>query len=135
MKELPEEYWKLLEPNQLKELASSEFVDIGSHGQLHYNLGNISLNAAIDDMKKSKDLLSNLLNQDIDMLSYPDGSYTREVMDAAEKMGYTKQVAVDYRHPSDKEDKRIINRWGISSTTTFETIAFSLNQAFIKNSF
>lgn len=135
MNNLPKEYWKLMNTNQLKELASSEFVDIGSHGHLHYNLGNIELEAAIEDMKKSKELLSNTLNQNVDLLSYPDGSYTKAVVDAAEKMGYTKQVAVNYRHTSDDSDKRIINRWGVSSTTTFETIAFALNKAFIKNSF
>lgn len=133
MKELPEEYWKLLNGNQIKTLASSEFVDIGSHGHLHYNLGNISVDSAIKDMKKSKDILSNLLDKNIDMLSFPDGSYTKEVMDEAEKMGYTKQIAVSYMHPSDVNDKRIINRWGVSSTTTYETVAFSLNKAFIKH--
>jgi len=135
MKSIPKEYWKLLDSNQLKELASSEFVDIGSHGHLHYNLGNIALVAAIEDMKKSKQLLSNAINQNIDLLSYPDGSYTKAVMDAAENLGYTKQVAVNYKHTTDDDDKRIINRWGVSSTTTFETIAFTLNKAFIKNSF
>ena len=135
MRDLPEEYWKLLNSDQIIELASSDFVDIGSHGHLHYNLGNISLNAAIEDMKKSKNLLSNLINEDIDLFSYPDGSYTKEVIDAAQNLGYTKQVAVNYKHNRDIEDKRIINRWGVSSTTTFETIAFTLNKAFIKNSF
>ena len=86
-------------------------------------------------MKKSKQLLSNAINQNIDLLSYPDGSYTKAVMDAAENLGYTKQVAVNYKHTTDDDDKRIINRWGVSSTTTFETIAFTLNKAFIKNSF
>ena len=135
MKDLPKEYWKLLSPDQIKELASSKFVDIGSHGHLHYNLGDISLKASIEEMRRSKEILSNTINQNIELLSYPDGSYNKTVIDEAEKLGYTKQVAVKYKHKSDAKDIRIINRWGVSSTTTFETIVFSLNKAFIKNSF
>lgn len=135
LKKTPVEYWKLMNKNDLKKLTNSDLVTIGSHGHLHYNLGNISLEDAKIEMKKSREILSNTIEKEVNLLSFPDGSYTETVKQLAVSLGYNGLLAVNYHYPSDKADKNILNRWGVSSGTTFETIAFALNHAFIKHSF
>jgi peptidoglycan/xylan/chitin deacetylase (PgdA/CDA1 family) len=135
IKDLPREWWKLMNREEIKQLSSSSLVSIGSHGHLHYNLANISYKDAKAEMEMSKNILSEITGKKINLMSFPDGSYNDEVKEIALSLGYDGLLAVDYRCPSDLQDKNILNRWGVSSTTTFETIAFSLNKAFIKNAF
>lgn len=135
IQEIPEEYWKLMTAEELKRFSQSKVVEIGSHGHLHYNLGNISLNDAEAELKISKQLLENTINKPVNSIAYPDGSYTKKVKDKAELYGFKDQLAVDYRVEDDANDKRILSRFGISCTTTFESNMFSVNRAFSKVGF
>jgi len=135
MNGVPLEFWKLMNKNEIKLLSESEIVTIGSHGQLHFNLANISEDEAISEMKVSKKVLADITGKKINLISFPDGSYNENIKKIATTLGYEGLLAVDYRCASDNQDKSILNRWGVSSTTTFETIAFTLNKAFIKHSF
>ncbi|MFN6380394.1 MAG: polysaccharide deacetylase family protein [Flavobacteriales bacterium] len=122
--------WKLMSQEELKQFNSSDFVTIGSHADLHYNLGNISLEDAKSDMLKSKNILESLIGVDVNSIAYPDGSYSSEVKDAAEKIGFSHQFAVGYLLPEDALDSRILCRHGISSTTTFESNVIHIHRAF-----
>lgn len=135
LKSLPAELRKLMNRDQIRELSQSDMVTIGSHGHLHYNLGNISVQEAEHEMRISKEILSAITGKNIDLISFPDGSYTEDVKKSALSLGYKGLLAVDFRCPSDLQDLNILNRWGVSGTTTFETVAFSLNKAFIRHSF
>jgi peptidoglycan/xylan/chitin deacetylase (PgdA/CDA1 family) len=135
LKDIPSEWWKLLNSEQLKNLSSSELVTIGSHGFFHYNLANIAHEKAFDEMKKSKEILEDITQTAINSISFPDGSYNEEVKKMARSLGYTELLAVDYRCASDIHEKDILNRWGVPGTTSFETVAFLLNKALLKESF
>jgi peptidoglycan/xylan/chitin deacetylase (PgdA/CDA1 family) len=132
---IPEEYWKLMTPEELKKFSQSKIVDIGSHGHLHYNLGSISLPDAEYELKTSKALLESAINKPIVSIAYPDGSYTKDVKDKAEFYGFKDQLAVNYRVADDAPDKRILGRYGISCTTTFESNMFAVSRAFSKEGF
>ena len=80
----------------------------------------------------SKDLLQGVIEKEINIVAYPFGSYNMEIKDAAGKLGYNYQMAVDYIYPEDVNDMRILNRHGIPSTTTFEANILLLNNAFRK---
>lgn len=127
---LPEEIWQLVSNEELKKLSQSPLVTIGSHGHLHYNLGNIEIGKATEDMMTSKSFIENTIDQEVNLIAYPDGSYNDEVKDQAEKIGYKGQLAVTYKCASDLNDLRIMNRHGISSTTTFESNMLYLNYQF-----
>ena len=133
--QLPSEIWEMMNLEDLKKLSQSKIVDIGSHGHLHYNLGNIKLKDAKEDIGTSKVLLEKSLNKKIDMIAYPFGGYSKEVMDIVSQEGIDKQLAVDYKHSDDADDKRILPRKGISCTTTYGSNIFFINKAFIKNGF
>jgi peptidoglycan/xylan/chitin deacetylase (PgdA/CDA1 family) len=130
LRKIPGEYWELMNKDEIRELNASVLADIGSHGYLHYNLGIIEKQDAASELKKSRDLLENVCDKKIDMIAYPDGSYTAAVKDLAEELGYDKQLAVNYRLQDDLTDQRILNRHGISPNTTFESNMVFLNKAF-----
>lgn len=128
--DIPSDAWQLMTNETLLTMLKCPFLDFGAHGHQHLNLGRISLVDAIDDLTNSKKTLDHFLEMDVDMIAYPDGCYTRDVINAAEEIGFTKQLAVNYRHHADTNDMRIMNRHGISSTTTFESTLFFLHRAF-----
>ena len=106
------DYWKLIDETDLQVLSNSKYVSIGSHSHLHNNLGNIALEEAKQEMKISKEYIENCTQKEITSLAFPDGSYTREVIDSAERIGYKYMLATDYRYQEDKNDPRILNRYG-----------------------
>ena len=91
--EIPKEVWALMTNEELQKLAESPLVDIGSHGHLHYNLGNIDIADACADMEKSKILLEIAINKDINIIAYPDGSYSKS--GTIFKGGGTEQLKVE----------------------------------------
>jgi peptidoglycan/xylan/chitin deacetylase (PgdA/CDA1 family) len=127
---LPDEIWKLLDKRQLIELSNSGIVTIGSHGHNHYNLGQIEPEYAKFELERSKDLLESAIQKKVKYIAYPDGSYNESVKDMAEKAGYLGQMAVKYKLPEDETDRRIMDRFGISATTTFESNILFLSKSF-----
>lgn len=127
---IPSDAWQLMTNETLLTMLKCPYLDFGAHGHWHLNLGRIPLEDAIEDLTNSKKTLDQFLKRDIDMIAYPDGCYSRDVIDAAQAIGFTKQLAVNYRHQADIKDPRIMNRHGISSTTTFESTIFFLHRAF-----
>ena len=127
---LPEEIWKLLNEKQLVELSESKVTTIGSHGHNHYNLGQIEPKYAHFELEHSKKLLESAIKKEVKYIAYPDGSYNASVKDMAMSMGYEGQLAVKYKLPNDKTDNRILNRFGISATTTYESNMLFLNKSF-----
>ena len=122
--------WMLMGPKELAMLAASTYVEIGSHAYAHYNLGLIPLSSAVEDMERSKLALEASIGRPVVSIAYPDGSYTDEVKDAAERLGFERQLAVDLRCTSDPGDLRIQARHGVPSTTTKSSALFFLNYAF-----
>ncbi|MDP4685624.1 MAG: polysaccharide deacetylase family protein [Salibacteraceae bacterium] len=132
IKRIPSEIWQLLSPDQLRKLSISDKINIGSHAHSHYNLANISTVHAQEELSKSKKILEDVIQKPINSIAYPDGSYSDTIKDIAEREGYLYQLAVNYKSDSDILDSRILNRHGLSNTTTFESNILTLNNAFRK---
>ncbi len=130
---LPPEVWKLMDRKELTEFSRSKFVTIGSHALRHYNLGLIDREKAGYELSESKRILEEVTGKAVNSIAYPDGSYDETVKDLAESAGYTQQLAVDYRCTDDVNDPRIMNRYGISSTTTYASNMLFLNKAFLRH--
>lgn len=124
------ELWELLNKDELIKLSESDLIEIGSHGFMHYNLGLIDIEKAKADILKSKEVLESCIGKKIVSIAYPDGSYSKEIKNFSESIGFKYQLAVNYLFDEDKKDKRILHRLGISSTTTFEANMVMLNKSF-----
>ena len=109
-----DEYWQLLDENDLKRLAASPLVTIGAHGVTHGSFTPMERASARDEMRRSKLWLEETIGQPVTALAFPFGHYTREILDDADRLGYRYQLAVDYAHADDFHDDRIRPRFGIN---------------------
>ena len=121
-------YWKLLNKEQLKTLARHPLITIGLHGSWHNNLGEISHSEACEELSAAKTYLESLIEQDVKYLAYPDGSYTRMLLDAAEQLGFEQQFAVEYLFEEDINDPRIERRLGINPFISLNNQIHAINK-------
>jgi peptidoglycan/xylan/chitin deacetylase (PgdA/CDA1 family) len=83
---------RLMDSDELRELAALPFVEIGSHTNAHADLSAASSDFAYHEMVSSKGALEDLLQRPVDAFAYPKCSYSSACPDAARRAGY--RVAV-----------------------------------------
>lgn len=109
-----DDYYRLMSDDDIRTVSKSKYVKIGSHGFYHNNLGSIPIDEAVIELKKSKIYLENLTQYEINSLAYPDGSYTKNLIDEASKLGFKYQLAADrYLFEDSYNGIKIFNRKGI----------------------
>lgn len=112
-------YWKLMSNDEIRSCGASEFIEVGSHAYMHNNLSSISFELAKNELIASRNYLESLMQQPLISLGYPDGSYSREIIDVAEQLGFTYQVAAEgFNYKEDETDSRIRDRVGIYSVNS-----------------
>jgi peptidoglycan/xylan/chitin deacetylase (PgdA/CDA1 family) len=84
----PEAGVRLLDAGELRELAASPFIEIGSHTNTHADLSAATAEEAYREMVSSKSALEDLLQQQIDTFAYPKCGYSPACPDAARRAGY-----------------------------------------------
>lgn len=132
MKSLDADIWKLLDRKQVVELANSKYVTIGSHGHNHYNMANIDEDCLMNELLDSKKAIEDCIGKKVDSIAFPDGSYNKRVLELAFKCGYDKMFAVNLNKKEDSVNECLMQRHGISTTTTYESNIFGINFSFFK---
>lgn len=132
---VPDEFYKLLNIEQMKIMLDSGLIKIGSHTHSHPNLDIISDEESRSELALSKRHLEKNLNIEIKSIAFPDGAYNEKVKTNALNAGYKNLLAVNYRLESDYLDKNVLPRFCISNTTTFESNIFQMFRSFKKRSF
>ena len=79
--------------SQLSDLASSRLIIISSHSHTHSRLDMFSLYNLEYDLKKSKDILEDIISSNVNNLAYPFGKFSPAVIDVASKIGYINQFS------------------------------------------
>ena len=109
-----DDLWKLMSDEQIINCQKGGLIEIGSHGFLHNNLGRISHEKACSEILDSKNYLENLTQSKMKSIAYPDGSYSRALIDYCENLGFKNQLAAEgYLFNEDESDPRIHDRKGI----------------------
>jgi peptidoglycan/xylan/chitin deacetylase (PgdA/CDA1 family) len=106
--------WQQMATSEIQAMAASKWATIGSHGYYHNCLDKIPFQAASEELKQSKTFLENTIQKEVKSVAYPEGLYTRELVEEATKFGYTQQLAVEYIYAEDEKDERILKRFGIN---------------------
>jgi peptidoglycan/xylan/chitin deacetylase (PgdA/CDA1 family) len=83
---------RLMDAEQLRELASSPLIEIGSHTREHVDLSHASSEEAYAEMTSSKQALEELLQRPVDSFAYPKCHYSPACPEAARRAGYTVAV-------------------------------------------
>ncbi len=87
---------RLMTVEELRLLAASKWVTIGSHTVTHTQLSSLSPEAQREEMVTSKNQLQKWLGREITVFSYPFGGrrhFTKESMQLCREAGFTKAAA------------------------------------------
>jgi peptidoglycan/xylan/chitin deacetylase (PgdA/CDA1 family) len=95
-----------LDWTQVRELRASG-MDIGSHTYSHPNLARLSRSQTEEELRRSKDLISDRLSAAIDLFAYPFGKprihFTPTTMEVVCATGYRAAAAVTFRGVSESD--------------------------------
>jgi peptidoglycan/xylan/chitin deacetylase (PgdA/CDA1 family) len=83
---------RLMNAEELRALASSPLIEIGSHTNTHAELAHATAEEAYRDMKSSKVALEDLLERPISFFAYPKCTYSAACPPSAERAGYSAAV-------------------------------------------
>lgn len=108
------DYWLQMAPDEIKELASSPLVTIGSHGYYHNDLAHIGTKKAADEMIRSKKYLEGITGKPVNSFAFPYGSYTRDIAEAAKDAGYNQLLAMDFHFDEDHADTSMRERFTVN---------------------
>jgi peptidoglycan/xylan/chitin deacetylase (PgdA/CDA1 family) len=108
------DYWLQMNQQQIRDLSLSPYATIGSHGYYHNDLSRISHDAAVAEMKLSKQYLENIIDKPVNSLAFPYGTYTPAVVDAAKNIGYDKLLCMDFHFEEDHADTTMRERFTVN---------------------
>ncbi len=114
------DYWELMPPHCIKEIANNPLFTIGSHAHTHVNLSSIKINKAILEIMSSKSLLETYCNITIDEFAFPFGYYNQELIDFCKKNDFNKILLVDYMNQKDEKDYSLKSRFVINPYISLE---------------
>lgn len=89
------DYWEIMTEGQIKEMAQFPCINFGSHGFYHNNLGRLPFEKAIEEIKKSKEYLESITGKPIQSIAYPDGCYSKEIVEEAKRIGLIYQLGTE----------------------------------------
>lgn len=109
-----EAYWKLMSPDQIKEITNDSLFTIGSHSLTHANLAEIAPNEANEEILSSKKVLEDICGHTIDEFAFPFGTYTNTAVNYCKSLGLKKILLVDYNNKVDEKDPILLKRFVIN---------------------
>lgn len=69
-------------------------VSFASHSYSHFDLTTLTYEACVDDLRRSRTLLEDLLRRPVPFVAYPRGRHDQQVRRAAQRAGYTHSFAL-----------------------------------------
>lgn len=106
-------FWELMSDVEIIAASRHPLIRIGSHGWWHNNMGNIPLAEAIDEVRSSKAYLEELTGRVVTSIAWPDGSYSRRLVEASVDLGITQQLAVAYADRGKCVEGTTLDRYGV----------------------
>jgi peptidoglycan/xylan/chitin deacetylase (PgdA/CDA1 family) len=97
-------------------------VRFGSHGHTHVPLARVSPDQAADELRGSRDALSELLGHSVDVLAYPFSNQSRAVRHLAREAGYRCAVRGQGRMNSGRTDTFGLRRIKMDSSLSVERL-------------
>ena len=98
-----------LTKKNIKDLSNLSISEIGSHGKTHTRLGNLTTQDQDNEVKSSKIALEKIINQSIESISLPHGSYNNDTFDVIRNNNY-KRIATSMKGFNIANNNHIIKR-------------------------
>ena len=106
-----------------------EGIDFQSHSWAHLDLVDLGYDACVEDLRRSKELLEDLLGGPVPHLAYPRGLHDSDVRRAVERAGYTHGYAL----PEEREPvgPYSVPRVGINRGNGTRTLSAKSTRAYL----
>jgi peptidoglycan/xylan/chitin deacetylase (PgdA/CDA1 family) len=119
-----------LSKSQIKEIAESNLVSIGSHTETHVNLANLDSVQLEYELKESKNNIEKLIGKEVKTICYPLGAYNNKVLEAASKYyDYGLIIENGVQKMYDDYNKLAIRRFRVYRNTGFSSFKNMVDQA------
>lgn len=93
--EIAADFYAGMTETQLKDVARSQWVTIGSHTISHPHLSQLEPTRVRTELIESRRYLQEVTAQAVDLFAYPTGDYNRAVAEAVRECGYRAGFAMD----------------------------------------
>jgi peptidoglycan/xylan/chitin deacetylase (PgdA/CDA1 family) len=93
---LPSE--RIMDPDEILELAAGG-VEIGAHTADHPRLTDLSYDSALEELRRSRDELVELVDREIKTMAYPFGAHDEQTIEAVVETGYETACACEGAGP------------------------------------
>ncbi|MEO8173843.1 MAG: polysaccharide deacetylase family protein, partial [Sediminibacterium sp.] len=111
---VPEDYWLQMTKDEIKAVAASDLITIGSHGFYHNDLGRIPVQEIAWELRASKKFLEELIQKPVTKIAFPYGSYSSDTITEAIGSGYEQLLATEFQFPEDRNNDAIRERMGVN---------------------
>jgi peptidoglycan/xylan/chitin deacetylase (PgdA/CDA1 family) len=135
IKKIARQCFALMNEKQLKQLASSSLVELGSHTHSHHLLSLLTDEKLRFELQHSKSLLEKITGKRVESIAFPDGAYDKRVMDFCVREGYKHLVAVGLNEQTDRDISGLIPRMGVSCSDGLAFNMLCINYFFNTNGF
>jgi peptidoglycan/xylan/chitin deacetylase (PgdA/CDA1 family) len=122
-----DDYWKLLNDDQIKILSENKLVTIGSHGYWHNNLSNLPFDVATKEIDQSLTYLEKLTGRKVETLAFPDGSYNTALVNYCIEKGIKQILGSHYQFCEESPQSVLQHRIGIYAYDDIESLHAKLN--------
>lgn len=102
--------------SQVREIASSNLVEIGAHTLNHPDLDKISLAEAEKEITLSKKAIEDNLNRPCRYFAYPRGRFTPKIVDLVKKAGFANAFSTIYGYNDKNADPYLLKRYMLEGT-------------------
>lgn len=108
-----------MDSDMIKELSASG-VDFGSHSHTHCDLTALTINQLKKELSRSKEILENLIDQEINSISYPFGRFNKNIISQVRDTGF--RYGFSMKFPDESDYSLTIGRYPIYGFDTIFTI-------------
>jgi len=115
-----------LNKNELIQLANISGVTIGSHGKTHSRLTHCSNTELRNELVSSRNYLEDLLDREVNFLSYPHGDADSRVKDMAIEAGYVLASTSRFSINQSGQDLLMLNRVNVLSSDSCDLLTMKI---------
>lgn len=111
------EFWELMSPDEVEKLVDHPLIELVPHGVIHQSLKGASESDWKRELVGAKERMENLLGDSMPVFCYPNGHYTPELLDFAERNGIQHHLLVDVGRAG--AETRFVKRFVINPHISF----------------
>ena len=109
----------LLNNEQILQMQNSGLIEFGSHTLSHVNLSTITDEQLLNELKKSKEEVENIIKKECEAFAYPYGKFDEKIVSFVKEVGYKNATVVKRGLFEQNDDVFTIKRIGILGTESF----------------